>query len=82
MRTTTEASSPSLRTPNSGAELLSRLEAGVRRLGRTNVECYGAIYVKTDGERLIAAFRIEEDSPLERWFYFEYALRDGELILV
>jgi hypothetical protein len=63
-------------------ERKAKLSDDVRKLGKTNVECYGAIYVKTDGERLIAAFKIEQDSPLERWFYFEYAMRDGELVLV
>lgn len=68
-------------SPND-ADLRIKLAEDVRKLGRTNVEVYGAIYVKTDGERLIAAFKIEADSPLERWFYFEYVLRNGELMLV
>jgi beta-lactamase superfamily II metal-dependent hydrolase len=55
----------------------------IRDLARTNVEVYGAIYLKTDGERLITAFRIEEDSLTDRWFYFEYVRSEtGELELV
>lgn len=71
-----------LTVPPPDAALKDKLRDDVLKLGRTNVECYGAIYVKTDGERLIAAFRIEEDSPVERWFYFEYAFKDGDLVLV
>ncbi|MCP4007426.1 MAG: hypothetical protein GY725_24860 [bacterium] len=55
----------------------------VDRLARTNVDVYGAIYVKTDGRRLITAFKLETGSLKKRWFYFEYALNDdGELELV
>jgi len=63
-------------------ELRTELAKDVWKLARTNVEVYGAIYVKTDGERLIAAFRIEEVDPKERWFSYEYAVEDGELVLV
>jgi hypothetical protein len=57
--------------------------ARVDQLARTNVEVYGSIYLKTDGRRLITAFRIETDSLKDRWFYFEYVLRaNGELELV
>ena len=41
----------------------------------------GAIYVKTDGLRLIAAFRTETGSEKKKWFYFAYEMRDGELVL-
>jgi hypothetical protein len=59
------------------------LKAKVKQLAKTNIEVYGAIYVKTDGERLIAAFKIEEKSETKKWFYFEYAFTAaGELILV
>ena len=58
------------------------ITAKIRKLARTNVEVYGAIYLKTDGENLITAFRIETDSDIKRWFYFEYQLVDGELVLV
>jgi beta-lactamase superfamily II metal-dependent hydrolase len=57
--------------------------ARVGRLARTNVDVWGAIYVKTDGKRLIAAFKKESGSDLEKWFYFEYAIdQAGELQLV
>jgi hypothetical protein len=63
--------------------LRDRLQDDVTRLARTNVEVYGAIYVKTDGERLITAFKLEEPSPTKRWFYFEYVFSaSGELKLV
>jgi len=54
----------------------------IDRLGRTNVSVFGSIYIKTDGERLIAAFKNEADSETKKWFYFEYHLTDnGELTL-
>jgi beta-lactamase superfamily II metal-dependent hydrolase len=63
--------------------LQAALKEEVARLAKTNVEVYGAIYVKTDGERLISAFRIETGSETEKWFYFEYAFNAaGELVLV
>jgi hypothetical protein len=44
---------------------------------------WGAIYLKTDGERLIAAFKIEAGSPTKKRFYFEYELdATGQLSLV
>ena len=52
-------------------------------LGRSNVTVYGTIYLKTDGERLIAAFRIETKSESKKWFTFEYEFdADNELRLV
>ncbi|MBU0582915.1 MAG: hypothetical protein KKB66_08170 [Alphaproteobacteria bacterium] len=51
-------------------------------LGRSNVTVYGAIYLKTDGERLLTAFRIETGSETKKWFTFEYEYVDGELRLV
>jgi beta-lactamase superfamily II metal-dependent hydrolase len=63
--------------------LRDRLREAVEQLARTNVEVYGAIYVKTDGDRLITAFKLEEPSPTKRWFYFEYVFTaGGELKLV
>jgi len=68
---------------NPSTALRDDVQAAVRRLARTNVDVYGAIYLKTDGKRLITAFKIEEPSPVKRWFYFEYALTAaGELELV
>ncbi len=52
----------------------------VRELARTNVEVDGAIYVKTDGKRLITAFRNEIGSDKKKWFYFRYTLDNGMLV--
>ena len=55
----------------------------IRTLAKTNVDVYGAIYVKTDGERLITAFKIEAKSDLKKWFYFEYTIDpSGTLTLI
>ena len=64
-------------------ELRKSIQARVDKLARTNVAVYGAIYVKTDGERLITAFKIETGSQIKKWFYFEYVFDgDGNLQLV
>lgn len=64
-------------------ELLEDVQRRVGELARTNVSVYGAIYLKTDGERLITAFRIETGSQIKKWFYFEYVFdEDGQLELV
>lgn len=52
----------------------------IRDLARTNVEVDGAIYLKTDGNRLITAFRNEVNSEKEKWFYFRYQLENGMLV--
>jgi len=52
----------------------------IRELARTNVEVDGAIYLKTDGKRLITAFRNEVNSEKEKWFYFRYRLENQMLI--
>lgn len=49
-------------------------------LARPNVEVDGAIYLKTDGTRLITAFRNEVNSEKEKWFYFRYTLENGMLV--
>ena len=60
---------------------VEKLKADVRSLGRSNVEVYGAIYLKTDGERLMTAFRIETGSQTKKWFSFRYRFgANGELI--
>ncbi len=60
-----------------------RIMDDIWTLGRSNVIVYGTIYLKTDGERLIAAFRIETGSETKKWFTFEYQFDDnGELQLV
>ncbi len=64
------------------ADKLAAVQQQVDALGRTNVQVYGAIYLKTDGERLITAFRIETGSATKRWFYFDCEMRNGELVLV
>ncbi len=53
----------------------------VNELGRSNVEVYGTIYLKTDGERLVTAFKKETNSDTDRWFSFEYLLdANGDLV--
>lgn len=52
----------------------------IRSLARSNVEVDGAIYLKTDGKRLITAFRNEINSEKKKWFYFRYTLDNGMLI--
>ena len=53
---------------------VKRAKEGIEQLARNNVDVYGAIYVKTDGERLITAFKIESKSQIKKWFYFEYLI--------
>lgn len=53
-----------------------KLKDEIEKLARNNVDVYGAIYVKTDGVRLITAFKKETDSLKDRWFYFEYTIDD------
>ena len=59
---------------------VEQLKADVKELARSNVEVYGAIYLKTDGERLITAFRIEAKSETEKWFYFRYRFENDVLV--
>ena len=54
--------------------------AEIEALGGSNVDVDGAIYVKTDGARLIAAFKKETGSATDKWFWFSYLVRDGRLI--
>lgn len=70
-------------TNNQTEKLKKLVEEGINQLAKNNVDVYGAIYLKTDGERLITAFKIEEPSKLKKWFYFEYKIDDsGELTLL
>jgi hypothetical protein len=63
--------------------LAASIKANLTKLRKTNVDVYGAIYLKTDGKRLITAFKIEEQSETDRWFYYEYAFTPGgELVLI
>ena len=65
------------------AALVATIKASLKTLSKTNVDVYGAIYLKTDGDRLITAFKIEEQSETDRWFYYEYAVTpSGELVLI
>lgn len=59
-----------------------RIEKNIQKLAKNNVDVYGSIYVKTDGNRLITAFKFEEKSDKKKWFYFEYSIdNSGELHL-
>jgi len=59
---------------------LDEAKRRIRHLTRDNVDVYGAIYLKTDGHRLITAFKIETGSEIKKWFYFEYRINaNGEL---
>ncbi|QLC20840.1 hypothetical protein HFP51_00745 [Parasphingopyxis sp. CP4] len=50
----------------------AKLREDIRSLAKVNVDVYGAIYLKSDGDRLITAFKIEQPSLKKRWFWFEY----------
>jgi beta-lactamase superfamily II metal-dependent hydrolase len=63
-------------TPELQASILSNVEL----LGRTNVAVWGTIYVKTDGQHLIAAFKKESRSETDKWFAFEYAFDASGLL--
>lgn len=65
------------RTPKQRDKLMEDLKA----LGRSNVDVDGAIYLKTDGHRLIAAFKKETNSPTKKWFWFEFVLVGETLLL-
>jgi len=52
------------------------LIARVMDLGGSNVTRYGAIYLKTDGDNLITAFRTELDDPTDKWFFYQFHLAD------
>lgn len=61
--------------PETPAKRRKRLDKIIEKtdvLMRRNVEVYGAIHVKTDGNRMIAAFRIESNSKKKLWHYYEY----------
>lgn len=69
-------------TDDSTEEFINSIKEKIAHLGRTNVDVYGAVYLKTDGERLITAFKFEELSDKKKWFYYEYTIDDdGELHL-
>lgn len=59
----------------------TKLKDLVAKFAKTNVEVYGAIYLKTDGERLMTAFKLETGSDIKKWFYYGYdILPNGELV--
>lgn len=58
-----------------------RIDEAIDILGRSNVDVDGAIYLKTDGERLITAFKKESRSDTRKWFYFAYRIEDQKLLL-
>ena len=62
---------------NPSDKLRDRIIDDIDALGQTNVTVYGTIYLKTDGKRLITAFRIETKSEKKKWFTFEYRLNDA-----
>jgi beta-lactamase superfamily II metal-dependent hydrolase len=67
----------------SSQALLDQIKVDIKTLSKTNVDVYGAIYLKTDGKRLITAFKIEAKSETKKWFYYEYVrMPGGELVLV
>ncbi|EZH75042.1 hypothetical protein ATO12_09960 [Aquimarina atlantica] len=77
LKTMTNESNKAKRT-----EIKEKIERDIHDLTKLNVETYGAIYLKTDGQRLITAFKIEEKSDKKKWFYFEYLIDDdGKLKL-
>jgi len=66
-----------------GEKLKASVLDRIRKLSKTNVDVYGSIYMKTNGKRLITAFKIEQKSPTKKWFYFEYRMgEDGKLEMV
>ncbi|TDH38047.1 MBL fold metallo-hydrolase [Pseudohoeflea suaedae] len=63
--------------------LRDKIIAEMEVLGQSNVTVYGTIYVKTDGERLMAAFRVETTSQTKKWFTFDYAFdAEGALQII
>ena len=68
---------------STSSNVRDKIMADIWDLGRSNVSVYGTIYLKTDGERLVTAFRIETGSDKKKWFMFEYAFdASGALQLV
>ncbi len=52
-------------------------------LALPSVAVDGAIYIKTDGDMLMAAFKKETTDPKSKWFYYVYRLTgDGALELI
>lgn len=67
----------------SRAEELAGLLEDFADLALPSVAVDGAIYVKTDGDLLIAAFKKETQDPKSKWFYYAYRLTaEGTLELI
>ncbi len=63
-------------------EWKEKVKKQILTLSKTNVDVYGSIYVKTDGDRMITAFKKETNSKTDKWFYFEYKIdNNGEFQL-
>ena len=63
-------------------EKLKKLLGKLQKLAVRSVAVDGAIYVKTDGVWLMAAFKKESSDARNKWFYYMYRLGgDGELEL-
>lgn len=66
------------------------LTSGIASLSGSNVTVDGTIYLKTDGDDLLTAFRIETGSQIKKWFTYQYRMKrtataagtDSELELV
>ena len=67
-------------TPSANGDLPEDIDRLITRLARSNVQVYGAIYLKTDGDRLVTAFKKENDNPKSRWFHFEYKVTEHGLM--
>lgn len=65
---------------------LIETEKLLERLGQLalpSVSVDGAIYVKTNGDFLVTAFKKETQDPKHKWFYYVYRLSgDGNLTLI
>ncbi|KJS13627.1 MAG: hypothetical protein VR78_11120 [Hoeflea sp. BRH_c9] len=71
---------------NFEAERSKKLKALLKKFGELalpSVAVDGAIYVKTNGEMLITAFKKETQDPKSKWFYYAYTLTgEGTLKLI
>lgn len=54
---------------------LKSLTDGIADLSGSNVTVDGTIYLKTDGNDLITAFRIETGSQVKKWFTYQYRMK-------
>lgn len=53
-------------------------ETLLKTLARRNVEVYGAIKLRSDGQRMLLAFEIEEQTPTDRWHAYRFEHRQGQ----